>query len=938
MGLFGDLSPQGSIALGVLVGLVSTSLQAIGLTLQRKSHLLEEEKYHYELRRPAYKRRRWQVGMFMFVISNIVGSTIQITTLPLPVLSTLQASGLVFNTIFAALILGEPFTRYSILGTILVCAGAVMIATFGAISEPAHTLDQLLVLLARRPFLLWMIGTTIIVILLILGTRILKIVGTPLKSRDRVSRHSISHIHSPRIKVLRGILFGAVSGILSAHSLLVAKSAVELLVRTIVDGVNQFNRWQSWAILLGLVALALTQLYYLHLGLKLCSTSILYPFVFCIYNIIAILDGLVYFHQASRLSALSAGLIAIGTVILLSGVLCLSWRLEDVTGRPAVMPVAPTTTPLTPGMGLLNEQVVPPTYSDFMYPPDEESQPGERQPLLYTPQPARARAHRHTISLPRVSPKVRRSTDTGTETEQIWAELADDSETLPNDPDILSALPQSSPLTPRFHHRRHRSKSSAFSSASNSKRRYSGSRGDENERSPASPLSSRFRLGTWDNNRRIRFSPRDTRRRTSAPIISHPRSPYQRFRDVSADTSTGALRGEGDGEETPTPDRASQSTDNIWPGRLDGRHHQRPPSRGDIDGPGPGPYGYSSRVLANSNPRRSQSRSPSLTPTIGGPTPSPDSEWKAGLAKIRREVEGWYHDLIRRGGRPAFPLELSRGPPSNRGEYTDIMEYLGQIRFRKFQRRNRKTAELFAQYQQELSDYRRNEGIEGDLQLLFDAEQQSKVDEWREYYYFEHLKLARLRAKVEEGRQEREERKRQWEAGNGVPDMPAEVYDIRSMEERGRDNFMLLLKWIEEELSKFAQECAMSKDKAREDTPNPLDSAKVSGRDSMLEDIGSTTSSARKRAKSDRRSRSRNKKSTRLAAGQVDAPSETRPLRRSQRLIELAEKRKLQRRVIEEEEARRAIAKSKPRRQPKDKKAKARKTTPQARPQGSRKS
>lgn len=29
--------------------------------------------------------------MLMFVVANIVGSTIQITTLPLPVLSTLQA-------------------------------------------------------------------------------------------------------------------------------------------------------------------------------------------------------------------------------------------------------------------------------------------------------------------------------------------------------------------------------------------------------------------------------------------------------------------------------------------------------------------------------------------------------------------------------------------------------------------------------------------------------------------------------------------------------------------------------------------------------------------------------------------------------------------------------------------------------------------------------
>ena len=115
--------------------------------------------------------------------------------------------------------------------------------------------------------------------------------------------------NTPRMHILRGMAYGSISGILTAHSLLVAKSAVELIVRTIVDRKNQFNRWQSWMILLGLLFLALTQLYYLHRGLKLCSTSILYPFVFCIYNIIAILDGLIYFHQTSRLSLLSSLLV-----------------------------------------------------------------------------------------------------------------------------------------------------------------------------------------------------------------------------------------------------------------------------------------------------------------------------------------------------------------------------------------------------------------------------------------------------------------------------------------------------------------------------------------------------------------------------------------------------------------------------------------------------
>lgn len=141
--------------------------------------------------------------------------------------------------------------------------------------------------------------------------------------------------------------FGFISGVLSAHTLLIAKSAVELLVRTIKDRKNQFDRWQSWVILLGLLAFALCQLYYLHRGLKLCSTSVLYPFVFCVYNIIAILDGLIYFDQSSRLPVLHAVLVAVGTVILLAGVLALSWRLEQDDDQYQQVDNEPTS-PLTP--------------------------------------------------------------------------------------------------------------------------------------------------------------------------------------------------------------------------------------------------------------------------------------------------------------------------------------------------------------------------------------------------------------------------------------------------------------------------------------------------------------------------------------------------------------------------------------------------------------
>ena len=347
--------------------------------------------------------------------------------------------------------LSEPFTRHSLAGTLLVAAGALLIGIFGAISEPSHNLDQLLRLLGRTQFLLWMFGTLVIVLALIIANWFLK---------------RIYPRPTPRLRLVRGICFGCVSGILSAHSLLIAKSAVELLVRTIIDRHNQFNRWESWMILFGLVTFALTQLYYMHRGLKLCSTSVLYPLIFCVYNVIAIIDGLIYFHQSARLSNLHAGLLALGTAILLAGVVCLSWRLEESDEEPS-SPVAGRhkghvpipQTALTPGIGLVNGilEDEPTSPVDL-----EEQQPGlhgafaeqrkrqsidERTPLLARaptgpavtvanlvdkrPSLSTRPSHSPSASPSTRKPPRRRRMTVSEETNEIWNEL-NDRETLPS--------------------------------------------------------------------------------------------------------------------------------------------------------------------------------------------------------------------------------------------------------------------------------------------------------------------------------------------------------------------------------------------------------------------------------------------------------------------------------------------------------------------------
>ena len=359
--------------------------------------------------------------MGMFIIANVLGSSIQISMLPLPVLSTLQASGLVFNSICATLILGEPFTRWSLWGTLLVCGGAVLIAIFGAIPSPAHKLSELLDLLGRRPFVIWMSFQTVIVIGIAVATEL--------------TAHLTTLKQDPRFRLARGFAYGSISGILSAHSLLVAKSAVELIVRTIADGDNQFVHWQSWALVVGLVALALSQLYYLHRGLKLVSTSVLYPLIFCVYNIIAILDGLIYFRQTDRISPLDACLIALGTVILLSGVLALSWRLSDEQHAPGVGQSS-----LAPGLGMVEDTDGEDEEEELLLASDLGDEEANVSYQTFAPAQTNSisRDQRSRSPLtPRKRPtglSTRSSTSRWTERAEIWDELEDRESPEPSSP------------------------------------------------------------------------------------------------------------------------------------------------------------------------------------------------------------------------------------------------------------------------------------------------------------------------------------------------------------------------------------------------------------------------------------------------------------------------------------------------------------------------
>ncbi|KAJ7103538.1 hypothetical protein B0H15DRAFT_812630 [Mycena belliarum] len=377
------IAASSHIALGISIGLLASFIQSLGLTIQRKSHVLNEALPEHR-QRVEHRRPLWLLGFAIFISSNIIGSVVQIASLPVVILAPLGAVSLLWNAFFARLILGDVFSPWMVLGTLFIAGGAVLIAIFGIVPEPTRSLEDLLELFRRPTFVVYfsLLGAVVLISLIIthvseysFSRRLARsnaraitpphtpssaplhvpenpstlttglndtITGamtterTPLLDRkSNPSSSSVKSSRSPslsrrpadspelrainRTRLVLAISYASFSGIISGMCLLFAKSGVELLLLTF-RGQNQFWRWQAWVLVLGLVVFALLQLWYLHKALILADPTLVCPSAFCFYNLSSIVNGLVYFDQFSLIPPLHLGLVILGIFVLLGGV------------------------------------------------------------------------------------------------------------------------------------------------------------------------------------------------------------------------------------------------------------------------------------------------------------------------------------------------------------------------------------------------------------------------------------------------------------------------------------------------------------------------------------------------------------------------------------------------------------------------------------------
>jgi multidrug transporter EmrE-like cation transporter len=127
-------------------------------------------------------------------------------------------------------------------------------------------------------------------------------------------------------RFIQGINYGIVSGTLTAHTFLFAKSIIDVLLQSLLNKSNIFTNFTPYlllAIMLSIIGLQLTAF---NLGLAKISTSVLYPLCFLVFNLFNLINDLMFNELLpEKMTYSQLHKVIFGLTSVLCGVVLLSW-------------------------------------------------------------------------------------------------------------------------------------------------------------------------------------------------------------------------------------------------------------------------------------------------------------------------------------------------------------------------------------------------------------------------------------------------------------------------------------------------------------------------------------------------------------------------------------------------------------------------------------
>ncbi|KAF8633435.1 hypothetical protein AX17_004605 [Amanita inopinata Kibby_2008] len=366
--------------IGLAIILLASILNAAGLNLTKLDHV-RTSTIPKASRKKDWMRPLWLLGMILYILSQLIGSTLALEYMRAEYVAPLGSSSLIFNFLFARFLVGTPVTRNDIYGTIVVVLGVIGIVAFGSINSGVATemdVARLTYLWRRGGWLGFFFTMTFALLLLWMFTsRLEAVLATRNEITPASENNSIPILATgpsfwekfgfagrfvkalllfwsktvvwvtekleswtapqpdKQIAWTLGIGWACCGGCLAGGCLVFAKATVKLVSGSLSheNTGNQFGHASSIFTFLFLSITAIMQIICLNRGLKVYDSTLVVPVFYGVYTATGFLNSLIFNDEVDAYKTWTLFLIFFSILVLVSGVVLLTHKKPEPAGK-----------------------------------------------------------------------------------------------------------------------------------------------------------------------------------------------------------------------------------------------------------------------------------------------------------------------------------------------------------------------------------------------------------------------------------------------------------------------------------------------------------------------------------------------------------------------------------------------------------------------------
>ncbi|KAH9914016.1 uncharacterized protein B0H18DRAFT_1046835 [Fomitopsis serialis] len=384
-------SPVVAFIIGLAIILLASILNAAGLNLTKLDHV-RTSAIPKAQRRRDWLRPLWLLGMVLYILSQVIGSTLALEYMRAEYVAPLGSTSLIFNFLFAKFLVDSPVTNYDIYGTIIVILGVIGIVAFGSINSglgEETSAEHLAYLWTRGNWLSFFFFMSFALIILyafvaqleqVLAARgdinaepfagmssrrsggpapvgFFKKLVAGMETAMMWVREKLELWTAPqddkRIAWTIGIGWACCGGGLAGGCLVFAKAAVKVISGSVShqNAGNQIGRASTIFTFIFLAITAVSQIICLNRGLKVYDSTLVVPVFYGVYTAAGFLNSLIFNDEVDAYQPWTLFLIFVSMIILISGVVLLTYKKPEKKPTTAGPPGAVAMSSRTPRRG-----------------------------------------------------------------------------------------------------------------------------------------------------------------------------------------------------------------------------------------------------------------------------------------------------------------------------------------------------------------------------------------------------------------------------------------------------------------------------------------------------------------------------------------------------------------------------------------------------------